>query len=426
MGYADPACYGGTLLQTPHIDKLAREGVRFTDGYATAAVCGPSRSGIITGTYQQRFGMQANPDGNRYTVPAMHKVMPEALSAAGYKTGMFGKWNMPQGKGAEELFTEANGVMDWVGDFWPNADGRFNGVDDGPSATHMDWLPHWGPERPGDEYLTDKLTRHTVDFIEKYKDVPFFIYLAYNAPHNPWQAKLSDRNETIAQLWNEPKAIYAAMVKAVDDGVGRVLDRLYKDRIDSRTLVAFVSDNGPDSGHRPQPGWKAEWPNPVVMGDEGALSGGKNQLAEGGIRVPFIMRWPGTIPRGEVYTEPVMSFDFYTTFLAAAGADIPSGTDLSGANLLPFVRGEATSRRPHDLLFWKSKGHFAVRWGDWKLSTVYARGSEGGVALYNLRDDIGETHDQSTIRPDIKRNLLDEYRMWCARMPVSASGIKNC
>ena len=114
MGYADPVCYGGTLLQTPHIDRLAREGVRFTDGYVTAAVCGPSRSGIITGTYQQKFGMQANPDGNRYTVPAMHKVMPEALSAAGYKMGMFGKWNMPQGKGAEELFTEANGVMDWM------------------------------------------------------------------------------------------------------------------------------------------------------------------------------------------------------------------------------------------------------------------------------------------------------------------------
>ena len=146
----------------------------------------------------------------------------------------------------QELFTEANGVMDWVGDFWPNADGRFNGVDDGPGANRMDWLPHWGPERPGDEYLTDKLTRHTVDFIKKYKAsrlfthpspansegrldrvcrdqaVPFFIYLAYNAPHNPWQAKLSDRNETIARLWNEPKAIYAAMVKAVDDGVGRV------------------------------------------------------------------------------------------------------------------------------------------------------------------------------------------------------------
>ena len=101
MGYADPVCYGGTLLQTPHIDRLAREGVRFTDGYVTAAVCGPSRSGIITGTYQQKFGMQANSDGNRYTVPARHKVMPEALSAVGYKTGMFGKWNMPQGKGAE-------------------------------------------------------------------------------------------------------------------------------------------------------------------------------------------------------------------------------------------------------------------------------------------------------------------------------------
>ena len=122
----------------------------------------------------------------------------------------------------QELFTEANGVMDWVGDFWPNADGRFNGVDDGPSATHMDWLPHWGPERPGDEYLTDKLTRHAVDFIEKYKDVPFFIYLAYNAPHNPWQAKRSDYNATVARLWNEPKAIYAAMVTAIDDGVGRV------------------------------------------------------------------------------------------------------------------------------------------------------------------------------------------------------------
>ena len=122
-----------------------------------------------------------------------------------------------------------------------------------------------------------------------------------------------------------------------------------------------------------------------------------------------------------------MSFDFYTTFLAAAGAVIPSGAALSGATLLPFVTGEATSRRPHDLLFWMDGRHFAVRWGDWKLSNFYSHGSKGGVALYNLRDDIGERHDQSTMRPDIKRNLLDEYRMWrCARMPVSASGIKNC
>ena len=121
-----------------------------------------------------------------------------------------------------------------------------------------------------------------------------------------------------------------------------------------------------------------------------------------------------------------MSFDFYTTFLAAAGADIPSGTDLSGANLMPYIILKPTNQRPHDLLFWMDGRHFAVRWGDWKLSTVYARGSEGGVALYNLRDDIGERHDQSTMRPDIKRNLLDEYRTWCARMPVSASGISNC
>ena len=221
----------------------------------------------------------------------------------------------------------------------------------------MTWLPHWGPQRPGDEYLTDKLTRHAVEFIQKYQAFPFFIYLAYNAPHNPWQAKFSDYNATIERLWNEPKAIYAAMVKAVDDGIGRVLDTLQSSRLDSRTLVAFVSDNGPDGGELAQPGWKSEWPAVMLMGSAGPLTGNKNQLAEGGIRVPFTMRWPGTIPHGQVFTKPVMSFDFYSTFLAAARGRVPPGTSLSGANLLPYITGSGESGSPHDVLFWKVPRH---------------------------------------------------------------------
>ena len=426
MAYSDPACYGGDLQETRNIDRLAREGVRFTDGYVTAAVCGPSRSGIITGTYQQRFGMQANSDANTYQIPAQHKLMPEAMAANGYKTGLVGKWNMPydRGRQAKDVFTEVHGLMNWVGDFWPNADGKYNGVDDGPGANHMDWLPHWGPERPGDEYLTDKLTRHAVEFIEKYKGFPFFVYLAYNSPHSPWQAKLSDRNETIAQLYSEPKAIYAAMVTAVDDGVGRILDTLVGAGVDPHTLVAFVSDNGPDSGRPSQPGWQSDW-QVLVMGNAGPLGGGKNQLRDGGIRVPFIMRWPERIPAGQEYTQPVMSFDLYSTFLAAAGGIAPNGTELSGANLLPYVDGRADNgSRPHEVLFWKAAQKWAVRRGDWKLTNGNARG--WGEALFNLRDDIVERHDVSHSMPDIVADLKARFLEWCSGLPTSASGLSNC
>ena len=165
MGYGDAGCYGGTLIPTPHIDSLAREGARFTDGYVTAPLCAPSRSGLLTGAYQQRFGMQWNPDigEGRYTVPETQKLMSEALAAAGYKTGIVGKWNMPNK--AADFFDEVLDEMHFVGNYFPEADGSYAGVDGVPAPPYADWRNEWGPDRPGDEYLTDRLSRHAAEFV---------------------------------------------------------------------------------------------------------------------------------------------------------------------------------------------------------------------------------------------------------------------
>ena len=218
LGYGDPGCYGGTLVPTPNIDSLARQGVRFTDGYVTAPLCAPSRSGLLSGAYQQRFGMQWNPDlgEGRYTVPDGHKLMPQALAEAGYTTGIVGKWNMPHK--AADFFDVVSDEMHFVGNYFPEADGRYAGVDGVPPPPYAEWQHYWGPDRPGDEYLTDRLSRHAVEFVRLHRDEPFFLYLAYNAPHSPFQAK-HKHNKQFKEINPDPLRLYAAMVAAIDEGV---------------------------------------------------------------------------------------------------------------------------------------------------------------------------------------------------------------
>ena len=415
LGYGDPGCYGGTLLPTPHIDSLAHEGVRFTDGYVTAPLCAPSRSGLLSGAYQQRFGMQWNPDigEGRYTVPEGQKLMPQALSEAGYTTGIVGKWNMPHK--AADFFDEVSDEMHFVGNYFPDADGKFAGVDGVPPPPYAEWYHEWGPDRDGDEYLTDRLSRHAVEFVRRYKDEPFFLYLAYNAPHSPFQAK-HKHNEQFGEISPEPLRIYAGMVAAIDEGVGQILNAVRDEGLDERTLIAFVSDNGPDSADTRYANWKDEWPNKILMGSAGPLAGSKAMFLEGGLRVPFILRWPGKIQAGQVYREPVMSFDLYPTFCAAAGTTIPEDTICDGVDLLPYL-DDLRKGSPHEILYWKADGMGALRKGDWKL---LVNPTEPLKQLFNLKEDIGETRDMAKEKPEVLASLVTAYTDWTDTLPPPA------
>jgi len=417
MGYGDAGCYGDTnLVPTPHIDRLAGEGVRFTDGYVTAPVCGPSRYGLLTGAYQQRFGVQWNPDcagdlkngkvetldDNR--IPPIQRLINQTLSSAGYVTGLIGKSNMPCYP--KTTFDESMSVMHFGGEYWPNEDGSYNGVDE-PKAVGGHKRILWGPERPGDEYLTDRLGRQSVEFIERHRDQPFFLYLAFNAPHSPMQAK-KVHLEQVSHLKTEALRMYGAMLLSMDENVGKVLEALDDLELTENTLVAFVSDNGPTFAYNVL--WPEDWPR-EIMGSAGPLNGYKGQNWEGGIRVPFILRWPGHLQAGQVYEKPVSTLDLYPTFCAAAEAEIPTETRLDGVNLLPHLSGEKEAA-PHETLFWYADDRGAVRKGDWKLHVT-----PEGKHLFDLKSDIGESTDLIQSQPEIAADLLEEYEAFVGALP---------
>ncbi len=407
FGYGEPGCYGGKLTPTPAIDSLARDGVRCTAGYVTAPVCAPSRCGLMSGAYNQRFGMQWNDDRRKYAF-GRHKLLPQALRAAGYVTGHIGKWNVPVE--ARECFDEIFDLLDWEADYLPDANGHYFGVDSTNEFASSKRQCLWGAERPGEEYLTDRIGRHAVEFITKHKGGgrPFFLYLAFNAVHTPLHAKLAWKPR-YAHL-KPPLDFYAAMVAALDENVGRVLAALPEN-----TLVVFTSDNGPAKAGAQV--WPAEVPKDLLLGSAGPLNGHKATFFEGGIREPFLLRWPGRLKAGGVYQQAVSTMDLYPTFCAAAGAPIPEGTQLNGVNLLPFLTG-AQAGAPHDILFWKNGEQGAVRQGDWKL---LLSPSQPKRQLFNLADDIGEKQDRATEKPELTEKLHKAWLDWSATLPPRAN-----
>jgi arylsulfatase A-like enzyme len=407
LGYGDVGCYGGKLTPTPAIDALARDGVRCTAGYVTAPVCAPSRCGLMTGAYNQRFGIQWNDDRSKYNV-GTHKVLPQALKAAGYVTGHIGKWNV--GADIAGCFDETFDTIDWEADYFPDKDGHYYGVDSATEHASSKRQGLWGPERPGEEYLTDRLGRHAVEFISKHKRgaQPFFLYLAFNAVHSPYHAP-KQVEARYSQL-QPPLNYFAAMLASLDENVGRVLAA-----VPENTLVVFASDNGP--AKMPVQKWPEGWPTNVLAGSAGPLNGHKGQMLEGGIREPFILRWPGRLKGGHLYHQPVMTMDLYATFLAAAGAPVPAGTKLDGVNLLPFLTG-AQPGTPHDILFWKNAEHGAVRQGDWKL---VLSPWPPKLQLFNLADDIGEKNDLAAEKPELAEKLHKAWLDWGATLPPRAS-----
>lgn len=414
LGYADITSYGGRGVPTPRIDQLAREGVRFTDGYVTCPACAPSRLSLWSGAYPQRFGMTWNDDRSAHKLPDSQRLLPELLRTAGYRTGLVGKWNVI--RPAEQVFDEVHDFIEWESDYFPQPDGRYKGSNATKSpGVASGKTQGWVPANDTDEYLTDRMGRHASEFIERNAANPFFLFVGFNAVHSPWQGRRSDEAR-FAHLPHEVMRLYASMLAALDDNVGRILDTLRAQKLAENTLVIFLSDNGPAKGGPHIAGWKPDWPKQLVVGFPSPLRGAKTDLFEGGIREPFILRWPARLKAGQTYRQPVSSMDVLPTVCAVAGAAVPTTTIVDGVDLMPFLGGVRTGA-PHATLFWKIKSSAALRRDDWKLVMVQP---DWKPQLYNLATDLAESRDLAGERPELTRELHAAWQAWNKPMPPPA------
>ncbi len=412
LGYTDLACTGSGYYETPHLDRMAAQGMRFTDGYTCGPNCQPTRAALMTGQYGPRTGVYTvggidrfdwksrplRPVDNVTSLPLGKVTVAQALKAAGYATGMFGKWHLgedaahhPSRRGFDEALSTA--------------------------GKHFDFVTRPRVDVPPGAYLADFLTDKAVDFIRRHKDRPFFLYLPHFGVHSPHQA----RKEWIARFEKKPPAgghknpVYAAMIASVDESVGRVLGLLDELKLSERTLVIFSSDNGGVGGYVRE-GLKRAGD----VTDNAPLRSGKGSLREGGIRVPWIFRWTGRIAPGACST-PILSVDLFPTLLQAAGAKPPEAHPLDGASCLNLLTGAARAL-DREAVYWHFPGYLgagegtwrttpagAVRAGDWKLLEFF---EDGRLELYNLRDDISETKDLASQHPDRVKDLHARLKAW--------------
>ncbi len=413
LGYGDLSAYGGERVRTPNIDALAARGVRFTNGYVTAAVCAPSRAGIMSGRYQARFGYEFNPvrrDLEGAGIPSDVRILPEFLREGGYRTALIGKWHLgptpephPLARGFDHFIGCRPGATGYM--IEPGEDDEWlpdpvSGAPPGFFAMRLEEGREPAPPRQG--YLTDILTDEAIHFIDSNNvRQPFFLTLAYNAPHTPLEAT-SNYLQRVASIQNQSDRIYAAMVLALDDNIGRLMAAIEARGLTRDTLVVFISDNG--------------CPNYIGPGvcSNAPFRGFKGMYLEGGVRVPMIASWPGHLPEGRVYDAPVASFDWSRSFLAAAGV-APGGQVLDGVDVLPLVTaGQPTPARP---MVWRTGPNHMVIDGDWKL--IVAERSDGGGALtylFNLRDDERETRNVAADHPEIVARLGRAFDDWTAQM----------
>jgi arylsulfatase A-like enzyme len=395
MGFADVGFQGCKDIPTPHIDSLAKAGTKFTSGYVSGPYCSPTRAGLMTGRYQTRFGHEFNPGaGPEIGLPLTETTLADRLKAAGYATGWVGKWHLgnadkfhPQKRGFEETFGFLAGAHSYF-----------------PAKAKADTILRGTKPVEETEYLTDAFGREAVAFVDKHKAHPFFLYLAFNAVHTPMHAT-DERLKKFADIKDDQRRTYAAMMFAMDEAIGRLLEKLKAEKLDQNTLIVFFNDNG----------------GPTMQGTtingsvNTPLRGSKRTTLEGGVRVPFCIKWPAQIPAGKVFDNPVIQLDVLPTALAAAGVEPKSDWKLDGVNLLPHLSGTAKAV-PHDALYWRFGQQMAIRKGDWKLVKydATADGGKGTTAarLYNLADDIGEKTDLAAKEPDKVKELQAAWDEW--------------
>ncbi|CAM4382464.1 sulfatase [Zobellia roscoffensis] len=397
-GYADFGFQGSKDFQTPELDKLAKNGVRFTQAYVSAAVCGPSRAGLLTGKYQQKFGFEENNvpglmskngiTGDDMGLPLDQKTMADYLKEQGYKTAIFGKWHQgnadrfhPTKRGFDEFYGFRGGARSYM----PyGTDNELKRDEDRLERGFGDFKEH-------DGYLTDELAEEANSFMDRNQKNPFFIYLAFNAVHTPMEAIEEDLKK-VKGLTGKRKTL-AAMAIAMDRACGKVLDHIKELGLEKNTLIIFTNDNGGPSDSNES------------LNDP--LSGTKANHLEGGIRVPFLMSWPGILKSNTVYENPVSTLDLLPTFVTAAGGDVSNVEGLDGVDLLPYLK-EKKAGIPHTTLYWKKENRGAVRHNDWKLVRFPDRPAE----LYNIKEDISEVNDLASAHPEKVRELYKMLFDW--------------
>ena len=404
-GYHDFGMQGNTNFPTPRIDALAAGGARFTSGYVCGAVCSPTRASIMTGRYQQRFGHESNPPApSPRGLPTNEVTFARLLKSAGYVTGCIGKWHLGE---LAQFYPTARGFDSFYGFLGP-ARSYF------PLASPKSYevISSNGVTLAETGYTTDRFGQAATNFIKRHAAAPWFLYLCFNAVHSPLDADPARINRLTNYTYSSPDRLkQAAVTLALDDNVGLVLDTLEALNLSSNTLVMFINDNGGDP----------DWPS-----DNFPLRDAKTSLYEGGVRVPYLIRWPGHVPAGQVLTNPVISLDLLPTALAAAGAPVPTNHPLDGLNLLPLVTGQ-TNALPRDALCWRTRGRTlgqsAVRKGDWKL---HMTDDTGLMQLFHLNPDgTGELDNLATNYPAKVLELMAAFAQWEAKTvaPLWGQGV---
>ena len=436
LGYGETGCQGNRQIPTPHIDSIARNGIRFTSGYVTASYCSTSRAGLLTGTFPTRFGYENNPIGaenedERIGLPKQELTLAEHLQNAGYTTALIGKWHLgghakhhPYRRGFDEFFGFLHEGHYFVPPPYRNVTtmlrrkrlpngqlGRWispNGMM--VYSTHMGSLePDYDANNPilrggqpvfEEEYLTDAFTREAVSFIQRNRSQPFFLYLAYNAVHSPLQAPRAKMKQ-FAHIQDIHRRIFAGMLSRLDDSVGTILQQLEQLQLEQRTLLFFISDNG--------------GPTKELTSSNLPLRGGKGDLYEGGIRVPFLMQWKGELPANLVIDVPVCTVDVFATAANVANAPLPRKHRIDGVNLIPYLKKEQQGN-PHEVLFWRMNSKSAIRVGEWKLVRNGRKKQQNPWELYHITDDLREERDLYESEPDKREELLKTWNQWNAKM----------
>lgn len=402
MGYADAGFTGATDILTPNLDQLAESGVIFEKGYVTHAFCAPSRAGFLAGRYQQRFGFEHNPPYDPANpligIDVGEKLFPKRLQEVGYTTGIIGKWHL----GAAAPYNPLNRGFDHFYGFLTGGHDYFKVDVTAPVGTGHEYALQRDTQMDGFEgYLTTALSRDAVDFVEKNKANPFFLFLSYNAPHAPLQAPAVDIAR-YAHIKDKKRRVYAAMVDVMDRGIGEVVTALDTNGLRENTLIFFLSDNGgPIASKRA--------PTIGTGASNGPFRGGKTDYYDGGVHVPFIASWPGHIQAGQTYGAPVISLDIGRTAVELAGGDPMSVHEMEGVNLMPFLKGTQSSA-PHDALFWRFLGKWSIL-----TSTGYKHVNNPGsrhAELFNLNDDIGEKTDRVSTHPELAQEMKATWDQW--------------